>query len=489
MYFDDSDLGPERPVASVTFDRQAIETTMKLNNAAAATAKAMNGWYSIAKADVKLLEMILRVFWDNPAIEIRPTNMTCLSKERGLALKLVRAEFLPAFMAEAQFMARVDSHNEALKITVPFLGALVLKASELIPAVQLRNKVLALHLESFLGHSWMKGEGDCQQDILHASGMMGLMVTSYVKDSFSLTDFIVQRRREVRERVYQAELYYVLAMVVGFVSVMQELIPGSKHHDLKIDNVLVVWSDESTKTDVTKWPLVAPPQLPQADQAPPLLISKPPGFEIAVIDYGLAWRPGGLTCHLQDVTMGIHGIAPVPNPHYDLHTFLNNLRDTLISRPEIGPDKLFRCERELLACMTTIYGQHLLGFGMALSTNQRAAGRGGPSVPDLNLGPQPLVEGRMSALPQLLDIRSNLQEAQVQAAMAVACGKRSLTMFKELVSDRCPQELPEDLFSRDPFRVMFANGYLNLCCDFLPPPRQIFERNLLKLQNFAAQSY
>lgn len=436
--------------------------------------------------DGDLQKNVLEALCSESSIQRRDTNMTLLSKHMNIAIKLIPHKWIVNFIAESSFANEVERHRSSLKIVMPFHGALMVNAVELVELVRHRNPSMAANIQAFLSEfpsSYTTKEAPDEFNP-HLGPYMGIIVTTYLHDSFSLTDWIIQRR-VYREEPYRHELHYILAMCLAFQSTLQVVIPGAKLHDFTPDNILLTWTSASENIPVSSWGreiLPSPPK--ELLERPDYEIKKPPGMRIAIIDYGLAWMPKGISQHIVDINLGIHGICPFVNPNYDTHTLLNAYRDMLLSRSDVGLPNLLRTERLLLGKITELYKPHLLGFGMAVGTNQAASGRGGPLVVDHGLGPQPLVQGRLSGLPTFLQVNRGEQESQIQATAVVAIQKLNPTIFKTIVNFKCPAGFVDDLFSNEHESTMRACGYMNLHLDPFPSIWDIFSQNKLGLCEF-----
>ncbi len=462
-------------------------------------------------------DLLKKMFEDEPPILPRPVGVFMASKNRKVVAKFYGENNITQFHGEIFFTKFVEAHRKTtLPAALPLLGSAMFSLGELLSICPRTSNIFSNELSNRLRkepptkkeEDLASTENKDQEDLVsswqgmsihprqksvssHMGDIVGVIIMEYLPDSFSLTEFIIQRRH-AKQFIYERELHFILATVVGFITCLQALDPCAKHHDLKPDNILIQWNPGAlTQKPPEEWrrTVVAKGVIPVEKKGSPqeiftITMPHPPGLTVKVIDYGLAWKPDGPVSHITDSMITLFGVTSRENRHYDCHTLLNGIRDLLISRPEISNLGWCHCERKLVKNITDLYGAHLLGFGMAIITHFSTSGRGG-IVLDQNskkLGSQPLVQTRMSAFPRLLSIFPGEQEANVQAAAVIAVQRKNVDMLKGIVDRRYfPKEAIEDLFSNRMNDVMHASGYMNLNCDKLPIPLVILMRNALGL--------
>lgn len=431
-------------------------------------------------ANKGLLKKITMMMWECPKFEQRETSLMAFGSSQKFVLKMMPMTKLHFLFAEAQFCSKLEeSRDQFGSMLLKFHGLVLVDHSELLRAVSLHSDINTIkRISSLKSDAFAKLSGPF---------LIGILVTDFAENACTLLEYMVQRRLEAQEAVYGAEFDYIQAKITNFLAQLDALIPGARHNDLKPDNVLVKWSRAPDKINFNLWRRETISHwvnnAKDSKTTKAYFIPHPPEFEIYVIDFGLAWYPGGTDVHIADKNMGFHGIGPCPNSIYDPHTFYNTIRDCLISHPDIGGEAgLFRPEVKFLNALKGIFGEHALGFGMSFRCSQETSGRGGPLVYPQGKGSQPLVEGRLSLAPTLFEIRHGEQERRVQAAAVLAFCRDDCETFAKYMKPSCPREMIKDLMSRRIDRVLKACSYLNYKGDF-PGTAEILEKNLLRLNN------
>lgn len=443
------------------------------------------------------LGILTHLFEENPKVISRPVGAMIISKAGKVVVKIFEQDIIHQFYGESDFTVFVEKNRQELDCTLPLIGSMLFKRDEFLELVG-HNRAPQTHRDLLkilsVNQSDAPDDGggeDFVKDIFpNNQRLVGVIVMEYLPESFNLTEFIVQRRH-IQEEFYFAELCYIFAKVLAFVVNMQRISPSAKHHDLKPDNIIIRWLPKAPKIPVRSWPkeVLYVERLPEGegegeDIKPRVCtVLKPPDFTVKVIDFGLGWRPEGYSRHLADKTIAMYGVAPTHNPYYDIHTFANGLVDTILHRPEISEKGLYKCERVLMGAIASVFGDHMLGFGMVVNTNFMVSGRGAArgGFP-LHLGPQPLVQTRISALPRTLNIYPGEQEAQVQAAFVILLQRSEVDGLKKMVASRCAPEIIDDLLSDEPERILSAASFFNLNCINLPPPQTMLLDNLFRLK-------
>jgi hypothetical protein len=479
--FDPDEYGP-CPVAAATDHKPGTLKRKRFSMERADLSDSLYFWGSSFETISKVVHMM----WECPRFEQRDTSLMAFGSSQNLMIKMMPLSRIHLLCSEAQFAHRLEQHRTEIgDVLLKFHGLIWVNYAQFVRAVALNANADTVKQIVSLKPS----EGNGEEGSSDPPYLIGILVTDYLPNASTLLEYLVQRRHEANQIVYEAEFNYIQAKLMNFLSRMKYAIPGASHNDLKLDNVLIYWTRQPESIRLSSWVEEVFRHRTPDGKIASFSLPAPPDMRVYVIDFGLSFYPGGSSFHLADRNLGCHGIGPSGISkshwkHYDTHTLLNAIRDSFLSRPDIGGDSgLFRPEINFCKALEKIYGAHALGFGMTFRCAQEAAGRGGPLVIHPDQGPQPLVEGRLSLLPRLLDIRFGEQERRVQASVVLALSRCDTDSLLKLVVPSCPREMILDLMSDSADKILAANEYLSFEADFATTDR-IMAENMLQWKNF-----